>query len=202
MDDLETARLLLHPLSADEAHELVAYAEGGPDGPGRRDSWAAGYPLDGDVSAARRFLNSRTGDGDTRTRWHPGVYEIRRRDDGAAIGGMDFHGPADDTGSVTIGYGLVPAAQGRGYASEALRALLEFARVSGIARVKGDADHGNIASRRVMTAAGMWQAGEDERVTYYEVSWGDGVLADGSPAAPVARPSSLRPCSSSDVHPS
>ncbi|MCX4675429.1 GNAT family N-acetyltransferase [Streptomyces sp. NBC_01433] len=172
MGDLETARLLLHPLSADEAHELVAYAEGGPDGPGRRDSWAAGYPLDGDVSAARRLLNSRTVEGAT-PHPHPGAFEIRRREDGLAIGGVDFHGPADDTGSVTIGYGLVPAAQGRGYASEALRALLEFARVSGIARVKGDADHDNIASRHVMAAAGMRQVGEDERVSYYEVSWGD-----------------------------
>ncbi|MEV5683127.1 GNAT family N-acetyltransferase [Streptomyces sp. NPDC052164] len=179
MDDLETARLLLHPLSADEAHELVAYAESGPDGPGRRDSWAAGYPLDGDVSAARRLLNSRTGEGATPTP-HPGVFEIRRREDGLAIGGVDFHGPADDTGSVTIGYGLVPAARGRGYASEALRALLEFARVSGIARVKGDADHDNIASRHVMAAAGMRQVGEDERVTYYEVSWDDAGLRAGA----------------------
>ncbi|MCX4970319.1 GNAT family N-acetyltransferase [Streptomyces sp. NBC_00654] len=177
MTDLETARLILHPLSDDEARELLAAGSEGRNGPGARAGWAEGYPMDGDVSAARKFLGSRTEDGVVR---HPGAYEIRRRDDGVAIGGVDFHGPADESGSVTIGYGLVPAVRGKGYASEALRALLEYARTSGIAaRVKGDADHGNTASQHVMAAAGMRRVGADERVTYYEISWGDGAPTRG-----------------------
>jgi len=127
--------------------------------------------MDGDVSAARRFLRScAEGDGAR----HPGAYEIRRRADGCAIGGLDFHGPAGEDGSVTIGYGLVPSARGQGYAAEALRALLAFARKSGIACVKGDADHGNVASQRVMAAAGMRLVAEDERVRYYEAALAGG----------------------------
>jgi RimJ/RimL family protein N-acetyltransferase len=37
-----------------------------------------------------------------------GNYEIRRREDEQAIGGVGFHAPADKDGSVTIGYGLIP----------------------------------------------------------------------------------------------
>lgn len=169
MGDFVTERLLLHRLSVSEAEGLVA---GMPDG---RVRWAPEYPMDGDVSAASRFLRFCVVENGAR---HPGAYEIRRRDDGYAIGGVDFHGPADENGSVTIGYGLVPSARGKGYASEALRALLAFARGIGVTCVKGDADHDNVASQRVMTATGMRLVAEDERVLYYEA-----VLADASAVA-------------------
>ncbi|MFC7840750.1 GNAT family N-acetyltransferase [Streptomyces sp. NPDC057382] len=162
MGDLVTARLVLHPMTVGEAERLVA---GEPDGGAR---WAPGYPTDGDVSAARRFLDTCASTGDPRPL---GAYEIRRREDGRAIGGLGFHGPADENGSVTIGYGLIPSARGEGYASEALRGLLLFARARGITCVKGDADHDNLASQHVMTAAGMRPAGEDERVRYFEITW-------------------------------
>lgn len=110
-----------------------------------------------------------------------GAYEIRRREDGEAIGGIGFHGPPDEDGAVTIGYGLVPAAQGRGYAAEALRGLLRFARAQGVAQVRGDTDRGNTASQRVMRAAGMDLVGEDERLMYYAVRWPDPMDGPGAP---------------------
>lgn len=163
MSDLVTERLVLHPLTVTEAEGVIA---GVPEGSAR---WAAGYPMEGDVSAARRVLLF-PAEGGAR---HLGAFEIRRRTDGYAIGGVDFHGPADDNGSVTMGYGLVPAARGQGYASEALRAFLAFARGLGITSVRGDTDHDNIASQRVMAAAGMRWVAEDERVRYYETVWAD-----------------------------
>ncbi|MBY8878837.1 GNAT family N-acetyltransferase [Actinacidiphila acidipaludis] len=162
MGELVTARLVLHPMTADEAERVVAGEPG--DGAG----WAPGYPTEGDVLAAKRLLGACADSGD------PGPfgnYEIRGRDDGRAIGGVGFHGPADASGSVTIGYGLVASQRGKGYASEALRALLDFARAQGVSRVKGDADLDNVASHRVMTAAGMRPAGQDERVRYFEITW-------------------------------
>ncbi|WP_329234018.1 GNAT family N-acetyltransferase [Streptomyces sp. NBC_01460] len=164
MDDLVTARLVLHPMTVTEAERVVA----GESDSGAR--WAPGYPTDGEVAAARRYLHTCASTGDP----HPfGNYEIRRREDGVTIGGLGFHGPADTAGSVTIGYGLIPAARGKGYASEALRELLLFARACGATSVKGDADHDNIASQHVMTAVGMRPAGQDERVRYFETAWTD-----------------------------
>ncbi|MFE2012509.1 GNAT family N-acetyltransferase [Streptomyces sp. NPDC059491] len=139
-----TGRLLLCPLSVEGAERVVAREAGG------EDRWAEGYPGDGDVRSATGFLRGVAERGD------PGVfrpYEIRV--DGVTVGGIGFHGPPDATGVVTVGYGLLPAARGKGYASEALRALLEVARVAGVAGVKGDADLDNAASHRVMEAAGM-----------------------------------------------
>ncbi|MFF2013594.1 GNAT family N-acetyltransferase [Streptomyces sp. NPDC058195] len=160
--DLVTARLALHPMTAADAGRVVA---GEPDSDTR---WAPGYPGTGDVFAARRLLETCAHTGDPRPF---GNFEIRRREDGLAIGGIGFHGPPDESGDVTIGYGLIPSARGRGYATEALRALLLFARSCGVARVKGDADHDNIASQRVMTAAGMRPAGQGEHVRYFEITW-------------------------------
>ncbi|MGH3379037.1 MAG: GNAT family N-acetyltransferase [Actinoallomurus sp.] len=162
MGDLVTARLVLHPMTASESERVVA----GESDSGAR--WAPGYPTAGDVIAARRFLGTCADTGDPQPF---GNYEIRRREDGQAIGGLGFHGPADENGSVTIGYGLIPSARGKGYASEALRGLLRFARARGVTRVKGDTDHDNIASMHVMMAAGMRSAGEDERVRYFELAW-------------------------------
>ncbi|MFF7199496.1 GNAT family N-acetyltransferase [Streptomyces sp. NPDC008141] len=173
MDDLVTARLVLHPMSPGDAERVLA---GEPDS---GDRWAPGYPTDGDVAGARRFLDACASTGDPQPF---GAYEIRLREDGRAIGGTGFHGPADHSGSVTIGYGLIPSVQGKGYASEALRALLAFARARGITCVQGDTDRDNIASQRVMAAAGMEHFAEDERLTYYKITWPDA----SAPAEPRA----------------
>ncbi|MFD5203023.1 GNAT family N-acetyltransferase [Streptomyces sp. NPDC058375] len=162
MADLMTERLVLHPISVDEAEQM---ATGEPTADSR---WELGFPAEADVSVAERFLERCATTGNPQPF---GPYVIRRRSDHRAIGGVGFHRPPDEHGNVTIGYGLVASARGKGYASEALRALLSLARAEGAASVKGDADHANTASQHVMAAAGMLPAGEDERVRYFAVSW-------------------------------
>ncbi|MFJ2115726.1 MULTISPECIES: GNAT family N-acetyltransferase [unclassified Streptomyces] len=174
MGDLVTERLLLHPLTVREAERVTAGE------PGAGDRWAPGYPTEGDIVGTRRFLTTCSITGDPRPF---GPYEIRRREDGCAIGGLGFHGPPDDDLGVTIGYGLIPSAYGRGYASEALRALLRFAREHGVASVRGDTDQDNTASQRVMTAVGMRLVAEHERLRYYRIEWSD----DDGTADPVPR---------------
>ncbi|GAB7189226.1 hypothetical protein ATKI12_9057 [Kitasatospora sp. Ki12] len=129
-----TERLILCPLDPALARRIAANA------PQAGDRWEAGYPSGADVAGARRFLEVCGQDGGTGPF---GAYEIRRRGDGHAIGGAGFHGPADPQGGVSVGYGLVPAARGHGYASEALRALLSLARELGATRVRGDTDLAN-----------------------------------------------------------
>ncbi|MFI8965125.1 GNAT family N-acetyltransferase [Streptomyces sp. NPDC053493] len=157
---IETDRLLLHPLTREEARRIVD-AEPAPG-----DRWAEGYPGPGDARGAQNFLRGAAERGD------PGdfrAYEIRLRDGGTAVGGIGFHGPPDEHGIATVGYGLVPAVRGRGYASEALRGLVDRARAAGAAGVRGDADLDNTASHRVMEAAGLLCDGEDERLRHYRL---------------------------------
>ncbi|SHN04544.1 GNAT family N-acetyltransferase [Actinacidiphila paucisporea] len=157
-----TARLVLHPLSAAEAERV----RDGRRGDGVR--WADGYPTEGDVSAVTRFLRTCARGGDPRPF---GTYGIRLRADGTTVGGVDFHGPPDEDGGVTVGYGLVPSARGSGYASEALRGLLDVARAQGVSSVAGDTDIGNTASQRVMAAAGMRLVATTEQLAFYLIAW-------------------------------
>jgi RimJ/RimL family protein N-acetyltransferase len=177
MNDLVTERLTLHPMSFLEA-EHVAAGE-----PGDGDLWGRGYPAEGDMAGARRYLTTCAISGDPRPF---GAYEIRRRDDGRAIGGIAFHGAPDENLTVTIGYGLVPSEQGQGYASEALRALLRFAEDKGISCVNGDTARTNTASQYVMTAVGMRLVAEDEQLRYYRITWPE------APPAAVTEASRLR----------
>ncbi|WP_330299431.1 GNAT family N-acetyltransferase [Streptomyces sp. NBC_00503] len=159
---LPTERLLLRPLDPPLARRIAA----GTAGPG--DRWGPGYPGPADRSGAARFLEVLAGHGNP---WPYGAYEIERRADGLAIGGAGFHGPADAHGRVSIGYGLIPAVRGLGFAAEALRALLEHARSHGAAGADGDTDLANVASQRVMAAAGMTLVREDDRLRYYAATW-------------------------------
>ncbi|WP_413752090.1 GNAT family N-acetyltransferase [Streptomyces sp. R-74717] len=162
MTDLETPRLFLRLMSASDALQVMA----GKPGNGAR--WALGYPSPGEMAAAERFLDTCATTGDPSPF---GSYEIRRRDNGEVIGGLGFHGAPDENRHVTIGYGLVPSAQGMGYASEALRALLLFARDQGVSSVHGDTDLDNLASQHVMTAVGMHLVKEDALLKYYRIDW-------------------------------
>ncbi|MGW9450968.1 GNAT family N-acetyltransferase [Streptomyces sp. NPDC055632] len=162
ISSVATARLLLHPLTVDVAERIVART------PLAGDLWAEGYPQDGDVRGCGGFLRGVAERGD------PGVfraYEIRLPESGLAVGGIGFHGPPDEVGVVTVGYGIVPGARGKGYASEALRALLKIARVAGVAGVKGDADLDNPASHRVMEAAGMRCVAESDGLRHFYLAF-------------------------------
>ncbi|MQA98427.1 MAG: GNAT family N-acetyltransferase [Streptosporangiales bacterium] len=160
MDDLTTARLVLHPMSAEEARRVIERR------PARAAPAAPGYPSDGDVEGAGHLLKVWAEAGDPRPF---GSYEVRRRSDGLAIGGIGFHGPPDDDGVVVVGYEFVPGVRGNGYASEALRALIALARERGVAAVVGDTARDNLPSQRVMTAAGMCLVSEDAKLRYYRI---------------------------------
>ncbi|MFE7552251.1 GNAT family N-acetyltransferase [Streptomyces gardneri] len=160
ISSVATERLVLYPMSVGAAERVVAQE------PGDGDLWAEGYPRDGDVRALTGFLRGVAERGD------PGVfrhYEIRL--DGVVVGGIGFHGPPDEVGFATVGYGLVPGVRGKGYASEALRALIEVARQGGASGVKGDADITNPDSHRVMEAAGMPCVAEDDTLRHFSLGF-------------------------------
>ncbi|MGW4651065.1 GNAT family N-acetyltransferase [Kitasatospora sp. NPDC004289] len=165
MNDLRTERLLLHAFTPESA----ARVEAGEPGDG--DHWTDGYPGPGEQRATRNFLN-RCQDGTTP---HPfGNYEIRRREDGAALGGIGFHGDPDAAGSVMIGYGLAESARGLGYATEAVRAIVEHCRAQGVVTLRADTDPDNHASQNVLRKAGFELVREDEDGPQFEIALADG----------------------------
>jgi ribosomal-protein-alanine N-acetyltransferase len=83
------------------------------------------------------------------------------RASGATVGSCGYKGPPDDDATVEIAYGVQPEFQGKGYATEAARALTEFALESDSVRVvRAHTLPENNASTRVLTKCGFARIGE------------------------------------------
>jgi len=81
--------------------------------------------------------------------------------DGKVIGAAGFKGPPGEDGAVEIAYGLVPEYQGRGYATEAAAALVDFAVESGRVRIaRAHTLPQKNASTRVLTKCSFEFVGE------------------------------------------
>jgi RimJ/RimL family protein N-acetyltransferase len=74
---------------------------------------------------------------------------------GALVGDLAFHWLSEEHRTGEIGFLITPAAQGKGYATEASGALLNWAFATGFHRVIGRLDARNAASARVLEKLGM-----------------------------------------------
>ena len=89
-----------------------------------------------------------------------GIWVIIERDGGSVVGDVGFHGPPDATGAVEIGYSVVPSRRRRGYATEATRALVEWAGSQpGVHDVVAGCAPDNLASIRTLERVGFVRAG-------------------------------------------
>lgn len=90
------------------------------------------------------------------------VWLITRSDDAAVVGVCGLGGRPDGDGAVVIGYSVYPEMEGRGYATEAARAVAEWAlAASGVTRVRATVPTGNEASMAVARKLGMSVVGSD-----------------------------------------
>jgi RimJ/RimL family protein N-acetyltransferase len=159
--ELTTPRLRLRPLSPAAMQDLL---DGRPVD-GRR--WAEGYPLDGTLVAVAMQADLVKHAVD---RGPFGHFQVVLRDEDLVIGDIGFHAPPDDLGEVSIGFGIVPAARGRGFAREALAALLQWTlQQPEVRTVHADTDLVNLASQRVLLAAGMCLAADEGDRKVYEI---------------------------------
>jgi [ribosomal protein S5]-alanine N-acetyltransferase len=92
--------------------------------------------------------------------WEHG-FALRQRETGAVIGTAGFKGPPTDDGIVEIAYGIAPEHQGKGYATEAAHALVDYALASGRVRiVRAHTLPEENASTRVLAKCGFRRVGE------------------------------------------
>jgi RimJ/RimL family protein N-acetyltransferase len=78
-----------------------------------------------------------------------------------AIGYLNFHAGPDERGMVEIGYTLLPAARGRGYAIEAVRAAFDWAtRAHGIHLFRASVAPDNERSLNLIGKLGFVRTGE------------------------------------------
>ncbi len=80
--------------------------------------------------------------------------------DGTHIGDLSFKG-IDAHGAVEIGYGILREFEGRGYATEAVSAIVQWAAEQpGVTRVEAETEAGNSASQRVLEKCGFAPDGQ------------------------------------------
>jgi RimJ/RimL family protein N-acetyltransferase len=85
---------------------------------------------------------------------------VPRQGERVAMGSIGFHGPPDQDGRVEVGYTVFPAHRRQGIATEACRALFDWARVEeGITRFRASVSPGNSASLGVVGKLGLRRTG-------------------------------------------
>lgn len=83
------------------------------------------------------------------------IRAIVRDDDDEVIGHSGFHGPPEDVGRAEIGYNVLPPYRRIGYASETVRALVDWARQQGENVVYASISPKNTASIGVVKKLGF-----------------------------------------------
>ena len=92
---------------------------------------------------------------------------IKGEDVGAGM--LGFKGSPDERGSTEIGYGIDPAYQGKGYMSEAVQALIDWAFTHPFCRVITASEVENPASRRLLERLGAQLVSVSEDSTSWEI---------------------------------
>lgn len=99
-----------------------------------------------------------------------GVWFVIRKDDGALIGDIGFKGRPNEERTVEVGYGFLESARMKGYATESVQALINWAFQSNEVKcVIAETLHDNIASIRVLQKIGMERVSETESMVNWEV---------------------------------
>jgi [ribosomal protein S5]-alanine N-acetyltransferase len=159
LNELITERLVLSPVTAEHVAAVVA---------GRREvGWAPDFPAEGDRVIAGMLDRNGLPDGANAAFGQRLVVE---RATGLVVGGIGLFGPPEG-GQVEFGYGIVESRRGRGYATEAARALVQAALgLPGVTGVTAGVDPANAASVRVLEKAGLSFRSSDGAEAQYAVS--------------------------------
>lgn len=90
------------------------------------------------------------------------AFDVRLHD-GHSVGGCTFKGPPDHEGVVELGYGIDETHRNRGYATEVVKAIVEFAAGKpGVRTVRAHTKLDNVASQRVLDKCGFVMLGKIE----------------------------------------
>ena len=156
---ISTQRLELPALTAEALDALIA-----GDRASLEAATSARFPAPlvapPEMADALRFLRDLVGEGKAGA---CGPYLLVLRETGEAVGSAGFTGAPNDEDAVLIGYGIYPAFQGQGLASEAAKALVAYALAQpNVCRVRATIPPDNLASQHVAAHAGLRRTGRTE----------------------------------------
>lgn len=144
---IETERLILSaPESTDAASIFERYA-GDPE-----VTRYLGWPRHQSIADTEAFLKFSAAQWE---QWPAGPYLIRSRADGRLLGGTGLAFEGDSATEAVTGYVLARDAWGNGYATEALRAMVDVANQVGVARLYAFCHPEHRPSQRVLEKGGF-----------------------------------------------
>jgi RimJ/RimL family protein N-acetyltransferase len=165
---ITTERLVLRRFRASDAPVLAEYRSD-PE-VARYQSWEAPFSLLRAETAVAGFIAS---DPD-RAGWFQ--YAVERADDKKLIGDVAVH-LHDNLKQAEIGFTLATAYQKRGFATEAVGAVLaRLFRVQGLHKVAGECDARNAASAGLFERLGFTREGHLRQQTWIKGEWTDDLI--------------------------
>ncbi|OOQ59183.1 GNAT family N-acetyltransferase [Mucilaginibacter pedocola] len=97
-------------------------------------------------------------------------WEIVNKQTNASVGGIGFAGQPNEEGEVVTGYCICQTQQGKGYGTEALRAITNWAFTSpDVTRVSAETAVDNYSSMKMLKKAGFEQTGVNEDMAMFSM---------------------------------
>jgi RimJ/RimL family protein N-acetyltransferase len=186
---LSTDRLLIRKLEAGDAAALLAYR-------GRPEVYRYQFWRPKTMGEAGEFIRSvENTEPDTPDTWLQ--VAICLKDTGEMIGDAGMHFLPDEPMQAEIGYSIAPERQGRGYAREAVRAILGYLfETLGKHRVTASVDPRNAPSIALLEKLGFRKEAHFRQSVYMDGEWCDDCMyamleCEWNPPSPTAEGTSL-----------
>jgi len=123
-----------------------------------------GWPPGEYDRTAIEFFRARLAENPEAAGWY-GWYAVERAGEGrlaTLLGAGGYYGPPSADGTVEVGYSILPGFQGRGFATELVRALVARAfATAGVTRVIAHTFPGNAGSVKALERSGFVLVGPD-----------------------------------------
>ncbi|HVD15761.1 MAG TPA: GNAT family protein [Actinomycetota bacterium] len=167
---LTSDRLVLRRFRPEDLDAFVAYRSD-PE-VARYQGWEAPYSR---AEATRFLADLQATHPDTPDVWYQIAVALRQTDQ--LIGDCAAHVEPDDPRQAEIGFTIAPAHQGHGYATEAVRRLLDYLLVErGKHRVHASCDDRNTRSAALLERVGMRREGHLLESTWAKGEWTSDLL--------------------------
>lgn len=170
---LDTPRLILRHFRPDDVPVLSAYRS--DPAVARYQGWSSPVTLAEATALVRHFADSDP----RRPGWFQ--YAIELKEDGSLVGdvGVNLH---ENRMQADLGFTLATDRQRHGYATEAVRAVLDDLFTRGLRRVSAECDVRNVRSAALLRRVGFEEEGLRPAFTWFKGEWTDdllfGLLAD------------------------
>ncbi|AIQ60082.1 GNAT family N-acetyltransferase [Paenibacillus borealis] len=161
---IETKRLRLVPMTYDFVRKIIGHDHSAYEllGAVRTDTW----PEKADIKDILPMILGNLAD-------HPvpdgfDAWLFISKENHSVVGDGGFKGAPDEHGVIDIGYAIIEAQREKGYASEAVPALLEWGLAQhGVNAVTADCLEDNLPSIKVLSKLGMQEIDRREGCIFY-----------------------------------